>query len=166
MASKIRLPVKMVITGPECSGKTTLSKKIADHFHVKRNLEYARFYLNKLTGEYKKHDLLHIAKKQLISEIDCKILDTDLITIKIWSEYKYGDCHHWIKDQIVKQQNENRVYLLCKPDIKWEADKLREHPFSRNILYELYEKELNTLHHEYYVVDKNNPIKFYKKYLD
>ena len=41
-----------------------------------------------------------------------KVLDTDLITIKIWSEYKFGNCDTWILDKIEEQKNENRFYLL------------------------------------------------------
>jgi nicotinamide riboside kinase len=156
---------KIIITGPESSGKTTLSEQISQYFKVSKNLEYARVYLSKLNRQYNKDDLLHIAKQQLYSENNCKILDTDLITIKIWSEYKYGECHQWIKDQISKQKDEDRIYLLCKPDIKWEKDDLREHPFSRNEIYQLYEEELNTLNHRYEIIDKRNPLGFYKKYM-
>ena len=79
--------------------------------------------------------------------------DTDLITIKIWSEYKYENCENWILEQIEKQKKEKRLYLLCKPDIPWQADHLRENPNNRVELFEIYKKELENLGHDYYVVE-------------
>ena len=81
------------------------------------------------------------------------VLDTDLITIKIWSEYKFGNCDTWILDKIEEQQNEIRLYLLCKPDIPWESDPLRENPNDRMELFEIYKMELDNLEHNYYIVE-------------
>ena len=80
-------------------------------------------------------------------------IHSDLITIKIWSEYKYGNCDNWILDQIEKQKSENRFYLLCRADITWEADPLRENPDSRGELFEIYKKELEHLGHNYLIVE-------------
>ena len=56
--------------------------------------------------------------------------------------------------QIQKQKFEERFYLLCKPDIKWEKDPLREHPKNRMELFQLYKKELENLNHKYYILEK------------
>jgi nicotinamide riboside kinase len=99
--------------------------------------------------------LIKIAKGQLLKEqINEEILmcDTDLITIKIWSEYKYGSCDNWILEQIEKQKTENRFYLLCKPDIPWKADPLRENPVNREKLFEIYKEELEKLKHNYFII--------------
>lgn len=146
--------IKIIITGPECSGKTTLCEILANHFKIPFSKEYARKYLNSLDRNYIQKDLVKIAKKQLQSEKNQKILDTDLITIKIWSNYKYGECDDWILQQIQKQKFEERFYLLCKPDIKWEKDPLREHPKNRMELFQLYKKELENLNHKYYILEK------------
>ena len=82
-----------------------------------------------------------------------KILDTDLITIKIWSEYKFGNCDNWILNKIEEQKNEIRFYLLCKPDIPWESDPLRENPNDRMKLFEIYKMELENLGHKYHIVE-------------
>jgi nicotinamide riboside kinase len=150
--------LKIIVTGPESSGKTTLCKKLSKHFKIPFTKEFAREYLNVLSRDYSQDDLLKIAKGQLASEHNFQLLDTDLITIKIWSEYKYGNCEKWILDTIEKQKTEKRFYLLCKPDIHWEADPLRENPNNRNGLFELYKKELEDLEYNYLIVKGENRV--------
>ena len=147
---------KIIVTGPESSGKTTLCKALSEHYDLTYIKEYAREYLTDLGRDYTQEDLLKISKEQLESENNSQLLDTDLITIKIWSKYKYGSCDNWILTQIKKQKSENRFYLLCKPDIPWEADPLRENPTNRNELFEIYKKELEALEHDYFIVEGEN----------
>ena len=78
---------------------------------------------------------------------------------KIWSEYKYGKCDKWIIEQIEKQKTENRFYLLCKPDIPWKADSLRENPINREELFEIYKEELEKLKHNYVIIEGEERIK-------
>lgn len=144
---------KIIVTGPESCGKTTLSQALSNHFRIPFLKEYAREYLQELGRDYSQEDLITIAKKQLEFEQDIQLLDTDLITIKIWSNYKYSSCDKWIVEQIEKQKSEKRFYLLCKPDIAWKADPLRENPTNRMELFELYKKELENLNHSYYIVE-------------
>ena len=147
---------KIILTGPESSGKTTLCKALSKYFKIPFNKEYAREYLQNLNRDYTKKDLMKIAKKQLDLEQQYMLLDTDLITIKIWSNYKYGNCNKWIINQIKKQKKEKRFYLLCKPDIKWEEDPLRENPNNRLELYKIYREEIKRLNHDYYIVKAKN----------
>ena len=148
--------LKIIITGPESSGKTTLCKILANHFKIPFSEEYARKYLTKLDRKYTQKDLSRIANKQLQFEQDKRILDTDLITIKIWSNYKYGNCDNWILQQIQKQTSKERFYLLCKPDIPWEADPKRENPNDREELFEIYKKETEIFGYDYFVVEGKN----------
>ncbi|MEN8927569.1 MAG: ATP-binding protein [Flavobacteriales bacterium] len=144
-----------VFTGPESSGKTTLANELCNYLN---NLnvnafvvsEAARDYLSNLGREYYVADLLEIAKLQYESERKAKNLhkdwvcmDTDLITIKIWSEFKYGSCDQWILDRL--DSNKDALYVLCYPDIPWEEDVLRENPNDREELFELYLKTLQDL---------------------
>ena len=150
--------LKIIVTGPESSGKTTLCKALSTHFEIPFTEEYAREYLNNLERDYAQSHLLEIAKGQLLSEHNAQILDTDLITIKIWSEYKYGNCNQWIIEQIEKQKTEKRFYLLCKADIPWEGDPQRENSNDRVELFELYKQELDNLGHDYFIVKGGNRI--------
>jgi nicotinamide riboside kinase len=147
---------KIIITGPESSGKTTLINALSKHFNLPFSKEYAREYLDTLKRDYNPDELLKIAKGQLKTENGLQLLDTDLITLKIWSEYKYGSCDKWILTQIEKQKSENRFYLLCSPDIPWQADKQRENPNNRKELFEIYKQELGNLEHNYFIVEGEN----------
>lgn len=144
---------KIIVIGPESSGKTTLCKALSKYFYIPFTKEFAREYLDLLSRDYTQDDLLEIAKKQLKSEQNTQLLDTDLITIKIWSKHKYGSCNKWILDEIEKQKSENRFYLLCAPDILWQADAQRENPKNREEIFELYKEELANLGHNYFIVE-------------
>lgn len=145
---------KIVFTGPECSGKTTISKAIAQPLNAKWIPEYARTYLDTLDRPYEEKDLLEIAKGQQKQELlaakggtSFLVCDTSLLVIKIWSDYKYGRCHPWIQKQLT--DSPPTLYFLCSPDIPWEADPLREHPAQRMELFEIYKKELKELKSPY-----------------
>lgn len=150
--------LKIIVTGPESSGKTTLCKALSEHYNLPFTKEFAREYLTDLGKNYLQEDLLEIAKGQLRNEQlitnnqQISLHDTDLITLKIWSDYKYGNCTNWILEQIKKQKVENRFYLLCKPDLKWNYDPLRENPTDRNELLEIYKQELENLGHKFLII--------------
>lgn len=124
---------KVVIIGPESTGKSTLSQALATHFSCPWVREFARSYIEALDRPYNYEDLLQIAKGQIQQEElkskeaqDLLICDTDLHVIQVWSKHKYGKVHDWILEQI-----ESRVYdlyLLTDIDILWEEDPQREHP--------------------------------------
>jgi len=123
--------------------------QLAEHFQTNWVPEYAREYIDQLDREYVSSDLLEIAKGQLQQEefiafITDSLLfcDTDLITLKIWSDYKYKKTHPWILEQIKKQDCD--LYLLCKPDIPWVSDPQRENPTDRDTLFDIYKNTLLT----------------------
>ena len=147
---------KIIIIGPESSGKTSLCQQLSNHYKIPFAQEFARFYIDSLDRDYIINDLLYIAKQQLKSEFRVQLLDTDLITIKIWSEYKYGRCDKWILDEIEKQKSEKRFYILCSPDIPWQSDNQRENPNDRKKLFEIYKKELEDLKHKYFILSGEN----------
>jgi NadR type nicotinamide-nucleotide adenylyltransferase len=140
--------LKVIITGPESSGKTTLAGQLSASLAEPWVPEYARDYINKLDRKYREDDLLQIAGGQVSREkayaqkaARLLICDTSLEVIKIWSEYRYGNCHPRILKQL--EQSRPDLYLLCAPDIPWEYDPQRENPDDRDALFELYRNELN-----------------------
>ena len=137
--------IKFIFTGPECSGKTTLSTSISKKTNTNLVKEYARDYLSKLNRPYKFSDLLQIAKGQRkltrhnsLEKQKFLVCDTDLEVIKIWSLVKYGKCDDWI----LKNQDNQAYYFLCHPEIPWRHDPLRENRDNRLDLFELYKQEL------------------------
>lgn len=138
---------KVAIIGPECTGKSELSRILADHYETNWVHEYARTYLNELGRPYEKTDLVEIAKGQLALEDEASvdanrllICDTNLYVIKIWSEYKYNETDSFILDSIRTRKYD--LYLLTYIDIPWEEDPLREHPQKREELFNIYLNEL------------------------
>jgi NadR type nicotinamide-nucleotide adenylyltransferase len=139
--------IKIAIVGPECTGKSSLSQFLADHYHTAWVPEYARGYLDNLHRPYDQSDLLHIAEGQLRLEDEFSndankllVCDTNLIVIKIWSEFNYGTCDPLIVK--LMQARKYDLYLLTYIDIPWEEDPLREHPTKREELYQAYYREL------------------------
>lgn len=141
--------IKVVITGPESSGKTTLTASLAAHFQMPWLSEYARTYIERLDRPYQEEDLLNIAEGQMRQEDEAAqqhplllLCDTSLLVIKIWSDYRYGRCHPWIAQQWAQRPVDH--YLLCRPDLPWESDPQRENPHNRDELFHRYQQALHT----------------------
>lgn len=141
---------KVVVVGPESTGKSTLSEQLARHFNTSWVPEYAREYLLTHGTRYTFDDLLIIAHRQVAMEdhytaelkaagrSSVLFIDTDLYVMKVWCEYVFGKCHSWILDQIALRPYD--LYLLCDTDLPWVKDELREYPDleSRRELYHIY----------------------------
>jgi NadR type nicotinamide-nucleotide adenylyltransferase len=138
-------PKKVVVIGPESTGKSTLCKALAAHYHTGWVREYAREYLEEHGMAYKCETLSAIARGQLAGENqeaagagDLLFIDTDLYVIKVWSEFVFGRCERWILDEIARRHYD--AYLLCKTDLPWAEEPLREYPDPgvRDRLYHIY----------------------------
>jgi NadR type nicotinamide-nucleotide adenylyltransferase len=147
---------KIVIIGPESTGKSTLCKELAAHYNTVWVKEYAREYLLKNGTNYSFENLLDIAKGQVENEesgirsweagnnklqaTNYKpfFIDTDMHVMKVWCEFVFEKCHHWILNRIVERKYD--LYLLCNIDLPWVKDELREYPdlVSRQKLYHHY----------------------------
>ncbi|MFT4681987.1 MAG: NadR type nicotinamide-nucleotide adenylyltransferase [Flavobacteriales bacterium] len=145
------------IVGPESTGKSTLAKRLGEHFSAPVVPEFAREYLTNKHGDYQESDLILIAEGQLRSELDALVLspevlicDTDILVIQIWQKYKYGRVSDSINN--LRAQQQKRFYLLTYPDLEWEPDPLRENSNNRLAIFELYKTALDNMKVEYAVV--------------
>src|SRR5687767_7274395 len=155
---------KIVVIGPESTGKSTLCKQLASHYNTLWCPEFAREYLLKNGMDYTYDDLLHIANGQVAleeeyiqlaignsqlansspgSELTAQsskllFIDTDMYVLKVWCEFVFDKCHRYILDQIVERKYD--LYLLCNTDLPWVKDELREYPDleTREKLFEMY----------------------------
>lgn len=157
MESYIQAVRRIVITGPESSGKTTLCRLLAMHFGVPWAAEQARGYLDALGRNYVEADLLTIARAQLEAEEavlrdapSMLLCDTDLITLRIWGEEKFGRSDPWIVERTEQRPYDH--WLLCAPDIPWEFDPQRENPHDRERLFAVYEHILSALDKPYTII--------------
>jgi NadR type nicotinamide-nucleotide adenylyltransferase len=158
---------KIVIIGPESTGKSTLSQQLAAHYNTMWCPEYAREYLLKNARpddpvgrgmNYTYDDLLTIAQGQVELEEEYLrmaderwpddhrstvirqplFIDTNMYVMKVWCEFVFGKCHQFILDQIAERKYD--LYLLCNIDLPWIKDELREYPELelRQRLYQIY----------------------------
>jgi HTH-type transcriptional regulator, transcriptional repressor of NAD biosynthesis genes len=171
--------LRIVVTGPESCGKTTLVKALAAHYKVGFASEYAREYLEKklkstqIKGAdlYDEADLNKIYhgqldnEKQLMNKIVVRktfplmICDTDILTVKIWHEevFKTTDSliyeftgHHF---NMLTNSKLPVLYLLCSPEgIEWQPDSLRENPNDRDRLFDIYQKNLVFYKQRYFIL--------------
>ena len=147
---------KIVIIGPESTGKSTLCEKLADHFHTSWCPEYAREYLMKHGTNYTYDTLLEIAKGQIVLEDKfinlvqsspltthhsrLLFIDTDMYVMNVWCKFVFGKTHSWILNQVIQRRYD--LYLLCNVDLPWVKDELREYPdlARREQLYHIYKE--------------------------
>ena len=126
-------PKRILILGPESTGKSTLAEKLAQHYAEPWVPEVARAYLEGLNRPYTYEDLLQIGKQQMNLEDELALTatrflfcDTDLRVIQVWSQHRFGKVDPWVLEEIARRTYD--LILLCAPDLPWQADPLREHP--------------------------------------
>ncbi len=146
---------KIVLTGPESTGKSSLCSSLSKYYKVPFVDEYARTYIDQLGRAYIQSDLSKIAIGQYewikrIPENTSSLIDTDLLTIIIWSEYKYSNVDQRIIDRFYASKSD--FYLLCSPDLKWTPDPQRENSNDRDYLFDLYERSLKKYQCNYGIV--------------
>jgi nicotinamide riboside kinase len=156
--------IKIVVTGPESSGKTALAEAMANALGTVRSPEFARYYLAHLGRPYQRNDLKTIGWGQKIWENwyaqqlnnsttqQFLVCDTDWTVLHIWETYRFEnyDAHQspipnpqsliWQKGYGAFELAD--LYLLCAPDFPWQPDPLREHPEERDTLFVMYENLL------------------------
>ena len=151
--------LKFAVTGPESSGKTALAQGLAGRFSGSFVPEFARSYLSALTRPYEEPDLLVMARGQvgLEEKAGAKSLlfiDTEMTVFKVWSDAKYGRCHPWILYRLENQEYDH--IFLCKPDIPWEEDPLRESEHDRDRLFDRYMAEISKRKIPFTIISGNN----------
>ncbi len=158
---------KIVLTGPESTGKSTLSKKLAAHYKTCSVEEYGRTYWETNTGDKDCFDIAHVAAGQLWLEEQAaeranKMLfcDTDLLVTQIWSEIYYQKCPAWIIQY--NHQHKYDLHLLLDIDIPWVDDGTREFPKLRQFHFDRIQEELESRNINYVLISGNYEARFEK----
>ncbi len=151
------MPKKIAIIGPESTGKSTLTRKLATHFKEPFVAEIGRAYLEQHGSAYEYSDLEKICDEMIAQEqrflakadrfLFC---DTDLIMMKVWYEVKYNKVPHKLKAQL--KNNPYDCYLICYPDLPWKPDPLRENPEIREQLLQRYVEEVERTNKPFAVI--------------
>ncbi|WP_159022453.1 AAA family ATPase [Formosa sp. L2A11] len=143
--------LKIVLFGPESTGKTVLAKQLAAHYNTVFVPEYSRTYaLEKLKNSetLTAADVMPIAKGQisleneLIKDVETLLIcDTNLLETKVYAELYYkGFCNEILSASVVK--NHYNLYFLTYIDIPWVADDVRDKPNERETMFNAFEKAL------------------------
>lgn len=170
--------LKIVLFGPESTGKTTLSRQLSRYYDTVWAPEYAREYLqNKWNNERKtceNSDLIPIAYGQMALENKLAtkankvlICDTDLLETKVYSQEFYGGFVHPLLDKMAKE-NTYDLYFLTYIDIPWEADDLRDQSEARETMFNAFEQALIKNNRPYILLkgDKKTRLKTATKAID
>ena len=157
--------IKIVLFGPESTGKTTLSEDLAAHYKSPLVKEYMRAYLQKVWDSEKRicepKDMIPIAEGQMeaenrLSQIaeNLLICDTNLLELKVYSEAYYdGYC-----DPLLLKHALNNTYDLCfltYIDVPWTPDDLRDKPYDREGMFQRFQNNLEQYNKPYVLLKGN-----------
>ena len=151
---------KVVVTGSECTGKTTLVQALAARFETAFSTEGARNYLDEVQRPLSFADVEPIARRQMSLEGEAleqagslAILDTDLVSTMIYSRHYYGGCKTWITEMAVSRMAD--LYLVCDIDVPWTEDGLQRdqgEPGQRLQLHQTFISDLDRIHAPYEIL--------------
>ena len=139
---------RVCLIGPECTGKTTLAERLADHFGAPWVAEYAREYALTVGRLLTTGHVEPIARGQMALEDaapatgNLLILDTDLISTVVYATHYYGSCPAWIQAEAGRRKAD--LYLLTEVDVPWTSDDVRDSEASRQTLHRLFAATLAT----------------------
>ena len=135
---------RVVVTGSESTGKTTLARELATHFGVQWVAEQARSYAERVRRELNADDVAPIASEQITAEDAATteaarrgdrwlFLDTDLVSTVVYARHYYGSCPAWIEAEARARLAD--LYLLADVDLDWHPDGVRDRPQTREQLH-------------------------------
>ena len=164
--------IKIVLFGPESTGKTTLSRQLAEYYNTIFVPEYLREFAQKkwdnesLTCEEK--DVIPIAKGQINLENKSakkanKILicDTDLLETKVYANVYFEGFNNEDLNNAIRK-NSYDLYLLTYIDTPWEADDLRDKPEQREEMFRIFENSLIEHHCSHVLLKGNKEVRLKK----
>jgi len=149
---------KIAIVGPESTGKSTITKLLAKHYHTLWVAEFARYYCAALTAPCTMQDEINMFHGQIaleesvlsMAEKDFIFCDTTFLTVKIWSDEMLGEAPKIVLDALPERPYD--LYLLLDIDLPWQEDPLRDFPDQREYFMSVWVKELQDLQANYVVI--------------
>ncbi len=149
MAALEGLPRRVVLTGSESTGKTTLAADLARHYNVLWVPEYVRTYTASKLAPLDAGDVTPIALGQIAVQDAARmrasgllLLDTDLLSTAVYAEHYYGKCPDWIAQAVLVRRAD--LYLLCDIDVPWTPDPARDRPNDRKEIQGLFREALRS----------------------
>jgi NadR type nicotinamide-nucleotide adenylyltransferase len=151
---------KIVLFGPESTGKTTLAAQLAAHYRTVWVPEFSRFYQEQKGAVPDLSDVLPIAEGQLRWEAEAwpranrlLICDTDVLETKVYSEAYNGTAPPALLREVEKHLGD--FYLLADIDLPWVPDGIRDRPDAREEMYYRFRRELQERQLPFAVISGN-----------
>ncbi len=132
--------------GPESTGKSTMAKRLADHYQTEFVPEVAREFI--ISNAFTLDEIIKIGnaqtervKEKLKTANKILFCDTDLITTQIYSRHYL----HEIPPILFKLEREIHYnqYFLFDIDVPWVGDGLRDLGDKRQEMLEVFQSELD-----------------------
>ena len=143
--------LRVCVTGPECTGKTTLARRLAGWSGTEWVPEAARAYAERVGRDLFASDVTPIAREHIAladlrteraraSGARLLILDTDLLSTTVYARHYYGAVPSWIER--AERARRADLYLLCDVDVPWLPDGVRDRPLDRDGMFTLFGRSL------------------------
>ena len=136
--------IRVVFTGSESTGKSTLAAAVAQHYGVEVVPEFVRAFAEQKGGVIEFSDHGAIARGQMALEDEYRarasrllIQDTDLLSTVAYCRHYFGRCPPWIEEAAVARRPE--LYALCQTDVPWVPDGVRDRGHLREEMQKLFE---------------------------
>lgn len=142
---------RIVLTGAESTGKSTLAAALAEHYNEPLTTEYVRHYVAAVTRELTENDLDPIARGQfktedaVLDQANRLVLhDTNILSSILYADHYFDRTLEWVNERFLER--DYTLYLLCMPDIPWVADEgQREGPKAREELHKMFKAKLDSI---------------------
>jgi len=135
---------RIVVTGSESTGKTTLARMLADRYGTVATPEFSREYADARKVPLDRHDVEAIAVGQIATEDrwmrraqrGLVFLDTDLFSTVVYGPHYYGSLQPWIERVALERRGD--LYLLLDIDVPWVHDPIRDRGEQRAEVHALF----------------------------
>lgn len=137
--------IRVVLTGSESTGKSTLAAELVRHYRAELVPEFVRTFAEQKGGPIDFSDHGPIARGQMALEDEpvaratrLVVQDTDLLSTVVYCRHYFSRCPAWIEEAATARRPD--LYLLCQPDIPWVADGVRDRGHMREDMHELFQR--------------------------
>jgi NadR type nicotinamide-nucleotide adenylyltransferase len=150
--------IRVVLSGSESTGKTTLANRLVEHYNARPVDEFVRQYAASKNGSLDFNDHGPIARGQMALENEAiasgaplVVQDTDLLSTVVYCDHYFGRCPQWVIDAARTRRPD--LYLLCEIDLPWIADGIRDRGHLREEMQSLFRAAVRASGATYVVID-------------